>query len=475
MAEMGRLDDAVVAYRQAVRLKPGLAEAWNNLGTALKELGEVDEALRAYRQAMEIRPDFPMAHSNLLLALHYQPEINGESLFREHRRWDERHARPLAVGASLCANDRNLKRRLRVGYVSADFRAHSVAYFVEGLLANHDPAHVEVFCYANVPAPDTITARVRGIVSHWREIAGIADEAVTKMIREDAIDILVDLGGHTANHRLLIFARKPAAVQVTYLGYGDTTGMDVMGYRLTDVEADPPGHDEERHTEQLVHLARGAWCFRALDDAPEVAVCPATQNGHVTFGCFNALPKINEPMIRIWSQILAQVPGSRLLLKNAGLQNASAAERVRTIFEHAGIAGERLDLTGRVPGVATHLDNYGRVDIALDTFPYHGTTTTCEALWMGVPVVTLAGKAHVSRVGVSLLTHLGMAEWIGDSPESYVRIAAGLARNVAALAEIRQHLRGRMQASPLMDGPRLARAVERAYREMWRAWCGKQC
>jgi predicted O-linked N-acetylglucosamine transferase (SPINDLY family) len=474
MAEMGRLDDAVVAYGQALRLKPGLVEAWNNLGTALKELGEVDAAIRAYRQAIEIRPDFPMAHSNLLLALHYRPEIDDESLFQEHCRWDEQHARPLAIGAPPHANDRHPERRLRVGYVSADFRAHSVAYFVECLLANHDRSQAEVFCYANVAAPDAVTARLRGIVSQWREIAGTTAEAVAKMIRDDAIDILVDLGGHTANHRLLVFARKPAPVQVTYLGYGDTTGMEAMNYRFTDAEADPVGSSEERHTEQLVRLPGGAWCFRPPDDAPEVAECPAIQNGYVTFGCFNALAKINEPMIRLWSQILTQVTGSRLLLKNAGLQNASSRERIHTMFERAAIARDRVDFVGRSLGATVHLESYGRVDIALDTFPYHGATTTCEALWMGVPVVTLAGTAHISRVSASLLTHLGMPEWIGDSPERYANIASDLVRNVSALAEIRKNLRSRMKASPLMDGPRLARAVEQAYREMWRAWCERQ-
>ena len=474
MAEMGRLDEAVVAYRQALRLKPGLVEAWNNLGTALKELGEIEAALEAYRQAIEIRPNFPMAHSNLLLALHYHPKIDGESLFQEHCRWNERHARPLAIGAPPLGNDRDSERRLRVGYVSADFRVHSVAYFVENLLANHDPSQAEVFCYANVTAPDAVTTRLRGIVSQWREIAGISDEAAAKMIRDDAIDILVDLGGHTANHRLLVFARKPAPVQVTYLGYGDTTGMEAVDYRLTDAEVDPPGSGEEWHTEQLVRLTGGASCFRPSDDAPPVAACPAIQNGYVTFGCFNSLPKINEPMIRVWSQILAKVPGSRLLLKNTGLQNASSQDRMLTLCERAGVARERVDLAGRLPDVTAHLEAYGRVDIALDTFPYHGTTTTCEALWMGVPVVTLAGKAHISRVGVSLLAHLGMPEWITNTPESYVRIATGLAQNLSALDETRRNLRSRMNASPLMDGPRLARAVENAYREMWRAWCQRQ-
>ena len=471
--EQGRLDEAVAAYRKALELKPDFAEAHNNLGNALTHRGQFTESIVECRRALELRPGFASAHCNLLLNLHYLPDFDAGSLFGEHCRWEEVHARPLAEFIQPHPNARDPERRLRVGYVSPDLREHSVAFFLENLLACHDPGQVEVFCYASLPRPDHVTERLQGLVPHWRDIYKAPDAEVAGLIRKDGIDILVDLAGHTGQNRLLVFARKPAPVQVTWLGYPDTTGLKAMDYRLTDARADPPGTTEHLHTEQLVRLPDCAWCFRPSGDAPPASGPPVLRAGHITFGCFNALPKINAPLLRLWSEILLEVPGSRLLLKNAAFRNPSVRERMRSVLEKAGIVPERIELAEHVPGLAGHLASYGRVDIALDTFPYHGTATTCEALWMGVPVVTLAGQTHVSRVGVSLLDHAGLAGLAASSPEEYVRIAAALGRDAPRLAEFRASLRERMAGSPLMDGPRFARNVEQAYRQMWRAWCGE--
>jgi predicted O-linked N-acetylglucosamine transferase (SPINDLY family) len=467
----GQLNAAIAAYRQAIALKPNLPQAYLNLGTALLDTGHLDEAIAAYRQACALKPNNSEAHSNVALALHYHPGVEARAIAEEHERWQRQHAEPLRPFIKPHANDRDPQRRLRVGYVSADFCEHSVAFFLEGVLACHDAGQVEVFCYANVARPDAVTARLQRLAGHWREISRRADVEVAELIRHDQIDILVDLAGHTAGHRLLLFARQPAPVQVSWLGYPDTTGLQAMDYRLTDALADPPGTTEHLHSEQLIRLPESAWCYRPAAEAPPVSVLPALAAGQITFGCFNALPKISGPQLQLWSGILRDVPGSRLLLKNRGLRDPSTQEHLRARLEEAGVAQERIELVAYARNLAEHLALYSRVDIALDTFPYHGTTTTCEALWMGVPVVTLAGKTHTSRVGVSLLTNAGLSELIARSPEEYAQLAATLAGDLPRLSRLRGTLRGRLEQSPLMDAPRFARDIEAAYRTMWRHWC----
>ena len=471
LAEQGRLDEALAAYRRALEFNPDLVEAHNNLANALKDHGELAAAIAAYRHALRLKPDHPEAHGNLLLALHYPPGCDPGETLAEHRRWAEIHALPLAKGIAPHGNDRDPERRLRIGYVSPDFREHSVAFFLEGLLAAHDGGQVEIFCYADLRSEDAVSARFEKLSGHWRRIAGRTDEQVAELIRQDRIDILIDLSGHTARNRLLVFARKPAPVQVTYLGYCDTTGLSAMDYRLTDALADPPGTTEHLHTEQLIRLPDGAWCFRPHDQSPAVEPPPVLRSGHITFGCFNVRPKITDEMLILWARLLSQVPGSRLLLKNTGFTEPSIQQRMRNLLAKAGIAPERLELAARVPTQRRHLEHYAQVDIALDTFPYHGTTTTCEALWMGVPVITLAGHTHASRVGVSLLTHAGLPELIASSADEYVHIATRLAADIERLGTLRSSLRERLAVSRLLDAPRFARNVEHAYRQMWRTWC----
>ncbi len=469
--ERGNLEKAIAAYLHAISLNPGFPHAHNNLGVALKDRGQLDEAIVAYRRAISLKPTYVEAHSNLLFTQRCHPGLDSRAIAGEHRRWSQQHSEPLRQFIHSHPNDRTPERRLRIGYVSPDFRAHSVAFFLENLLASHDPAQVEVFCYANLVRPDAVTTRLRGLVPHWREIFGLPDAQVADLIRQDRIDILVDLAGHTAGNRLLVFARKPAPVQVTWLGYPGSTGLETIDYRLTDPLADPPSSAEELSSEQLIRLAGCAWCYRPSAKAPPVSNPPVLRANHVTFGCFNALPKITTPMLHLWSRILHAVPGSHLLLKSGSLQDASTRDRLRRGFESSGIAADRIELASHIPEPAAHLACYGRVDIALDTFPYHGTTTTCEALWMGVPVICLAGNTHCSRVGVSLLTHVGVPELIATSEDHYLQLAAALADDLPRLSLLRRTLRERMQQSPLMDAPRFAHAIEAAYREMWRQWC----
>ena len=471
LRETGLLDEAIAECHRALKLKPDYAEALNNLGASLNDQGRIGEALAAYRHAIQIKPDYAAAHSNLLLGLHCLPASDARAAFREHCRWDELHARRLANEIVPHGNDRNPGRKLRIGYVSPDFRHHPVATFIEGLLAGHDRSQVEVYCYADLLREDAFSARLRTYAETWRTITGMRDEQVAELIRRDEIDILVDLAGHTSGNRLLVFARKPAPVQVTYLGYCDTTGMRAMDYRLTDAFADPPCTSEHLHTEKLLRLPDSAWCFHPPAQPPPVEMPPSLRSNKITFGCFNARQKITAELLSTWSRLLLAVPGSRLLLKNLGLRDASVQRRMRDLLIQAGVAGERIELVGWVPTVEEHLATYHRVDIALDTFPYHGTTTTCEALWMGVPVITLAGRTHASRVGVSLLSNIGLHECIAENADDYIRIAAQLSHDLPRLTQLRATLRHRMEASVLMDATRFARHFEAACRQMWSAWC----
>ena len=467
-----RLDDALVAFDAALAKQPDFALALNNRGGTLMRLARVAEAAESYRRAVASRPDLIAADSSLLLCLSYMPDVPAAEVARAHRDWAARHADAVSGAAAPPAAardpDHDPDRRLRVGYVSPDLRAHSVSFFFEPLLAAHDPAAVETFCYAEVAKPDATTARLRDLADHWRDTVGMTDVELADRVRADRIDILVDLAGHTRNNRLLVFARRPAPVQATWLGYPATTGMAAMGWRLTDAVADPPGEADAHYSERLVRIADGFLCYRPPDAAPAVAPPPSETAGHVTFASFNNLQKLSDSTIRVWGRLLAAMPDARLVLKGSipGGDTAHAALRAR--FANAGVAVDRVEFLPRADRLADHLALYGRVDVALDTFPYNGTTTSCEALWMGVPVVTLAGDRHAGRVGASLLTGLGLPDLVADDEDAYVRIAAGLAENGARRARLRAGLRDRMASSPLCDGPGFARRIEAAYRAMWR-------
>lgn len=466
---LNQLDRALAAYRDVVRLRPENAEAHANIAMILKDQGRLPESIASLRRALALKPDYANVHSNLLFFLHYMEE-SPDILFAEHLAWAKAHVAAITVTSDY-DNPPDPSRRLRIGYVSPDFRAHSVVYFAYALLAYHDPAAVDVLVYSNVAKPDEDTARVRALGHIWRDIHGVPDDDVAARIRNDNVDILVDLAGHTAGNRLAVFARKPAPVQVTYLGYPDTTGLATMNHRLADGISDPPGHAESWHTEKLARLPDGFLCYTPPLDAPEVGPPPAARVDYVTFGSFNNLAKITPAVAEIWARLLGSVPGSRLVLKNKSFADIETRDRWREQFERLGVGPARLAFNACTSAIGEHLGMYGAIDVALDTFPYNGTTTTCEALWMGVPVVTLAGRTHASRVGMSLLSQIGLPELIATGHDDYVNIAVALARDARHRADLRRQLRPRLAASSLCDGPAFARKVENAYRAMWRAWC----
>jgi len=466
---LSRLEEAADCYRKVLQLKPDNALFHDSLASVLCEQGMHEAAIENYRLALQLAPTNYRVHSNLLLTLQYSPDIDSAEIFAEHCGAANAYAGALPEGL-VHANDREPDRCIRVGYVSSDFRLHSVAFFLEPLLVDHDPRHVEIFCYSGVSRPDALTEHLQGWAHHWRNIAGVPDEQVAAMVSADGIDILVDLAGYTSSCRLGLFARKPAPVQVSWLGYPDTTGLEAMDYRLTDVLADPEGRDEF-YVESLARLPGCFLCYKPVPTAPQVAALPALENGYVTFGSFNILPKVNEKVVTLWAEVLRAVPQSRLFVKSAPLTDRATTERYYGLFESQGIGRDRVELIGHTATQAEHLDLYKRLDIALDTFPYNGTTTTCEALWMGVPVVTLAGVRHSGRVGVSLLNAVGMQDWIAETPEQYVAIAAKMVADLPHLAGLRAGLRASMAVSPLCDGKSFATKVEAAYREMWRKYC----
>jgi protein O-GlcNAc transferase len=465
---IGHLSEAVTACEAAVRLKPGYADAYSNLGTALGNQGRLADAVAAFERALALDPDHGQSFSNLLFLGNYDPDISAAALAELHRGFGRRHENAAVARHEV---DRDPGRRLRVGYVSPDLRQHSVAYFTEPLLAAHDPDAVEVTCYAAVKKRDDVTERLQSRAGAWRNILGMSDAAAADWIRADCIDILVDLAGHTAGNRLGVFARRPAPVQATYIGYPNTTGLTRVDYRLTDADADPPGEDASLYTEQLYRLPRCFLAYGPPPEAPPVVARPGSAAGHMTFGSFNALTKVNPRTVATWATILHAVPNARLVLKNSSLVDAGTQARYRDLFASQGIAADRLDLVGYLPERGGHLSLYNRIDIALDTFPYNGTTTTCEALWMGVPVVTWRGDRHAGRVGASLLAAVGLDELVAPSLEAYVALARHLAADLARLAAVSRSLRGRLKASPLLDARSLARALEAAYREMWQRWC----
>ncbi|CAO3363187.1 O-linked N-acetylglucosamine transferase, SPINDLY family protein [Azospirillum melinis] len=467
------LTRAVECFVAALKADPKSAEAWNNLGETLKEMGRIEEAVAVFQKGLEAHPAHALMHSNLLLALHYTPAVPPETIFRAHMAWAQRHADPLLPAGRRHANPRDPDRRLRIGYVSPDFCAHSVAFFAEPLIREHDRGHFEVFCYPASARSDVVTERLKGLSDGWRSLVGVDDARAAALIEQDGIDILVDLTGHTANNRLTLFARKPAPVQATWLGYPDTTGMRAIDWRFSDAIAEPPGEADRLSAERIVRLPQGFHSYRPPLDVAPPAEPPFRANGHVTFGSFNNTSKVTGEVVRVWSEILKRVPGSRLIVKSAQMGDEETRRRYLNTFVQCGIDAGRIELLARIDAADGHLRAYDRIDIGLDPFPYNGTTTTCEALWMGVPVVTVAGANHVARVGASLLTHCGLTELVASDMEGYIATAVALAGDPDRLDGLRRTMRGRLNAAPLTDYKGFARGVEAAYRAMWRDWVAR--
>ena len=414
-AAMGALSEAVASHRAALRIDPDLAAAHNNLGIALKDQGLLVEARDAYARALELDPDSAEIHSNFVMCLSYDPAVDGQTLLESHRGWAARHEKP---GSAKFDRAFDHDRVIKIGYVSPDFWTHSVAYFAEPVLEHHDRRRFHVTCYADVDRPDATTARLKEHADRWHETAALSDDGLFQLIRSDGIDILVDLAGHTANNRLPVFGRRAAPLQVSWIGYPATTGLSQMDYRVTDAWADPPGAADTWHSETLLRLPDGFLCYGPPQDAPQPVGERAGRP--LTFGSFNNLSKVTDAVIELWSALLQECADARLLLKSRQLADESVRRRIIDAFRRNGIDEDRLDLRARIASREHHLALYNEVDVALDTFPYNGTTTTCEALWMGVPVITLAGTLHAGRVGASLLHQLDLTDWIAHSPEEYV-------------------------------------------------------
>jgi predicted O-linked N-acetylglucosamine transferase (SPINDLY family) len=469
LTAQGRIAEAEACYRRALQLRPGYVEAHNNLGNVLRDQGSLDQAIACYRRALQLKPDFAMAHSNLLYTLHFSPGYDAQTIYEEHRRWNHQHGEPLARLIQPHANDRTPDRRLRVGYVSPDFCSHAECFFTVPLFSAHDHQSLEVFCYADVARPDDTTARLRSYADVWRNITGRTDEQIAQLVRQDKIDILVDLTMHMARNHLLVFARKPAPVQVCWLAYQGTTGLATVDYRLTDAHVDPPGLHERYYAEESIRLPDSFGCYDPLASEPAVNALPALETGCITFGSINNFCKVNADVFRLWAGVLRSVERSRLLLLAA---EGSYRQDTLRLLEQEGVAPDRVTFVGK-RSRAEYLRLCHRIDVGLDTFPYNGQTTSLDCFWMGVPVVTMVGKTAVGRAGLSLLTSLGLPEWIADGPQQFVRIAVELAGDLPRLGKLRATLRERMQNSPLMDAPRFARNVEAAYRMMWQRWCAK--
>ena len=465
-----RNDEARGHLHEALRLRPNYAAAHHDLGRICVEEGLLAEAVMHYRTAAAVKPA-PESQTNLLYLLNYLPETEPEQLFAEHRRWSEWFEQPLRAAWRPHVNDPKPERRLRIGYVSPDFRDHPVTSFIEPILKGHHRENFETFGYANVKTPDAVTQRLRLLAGQWRDIYGLDPDRAAELVRQDGIDILVDLAGHTTDTGLPVFALRPAPVQVTWIGYPNTTGLKAMDYRLTDNLSDPPGQTDQWHSERLVRLPKNFSCYCAPAESPPVAPLPALANGHVTFGSFNNFRKLSEPTIQLWARLLRELPTARLLLKSQGLGNPKTAGRLRDQFVRAGVAAERIELHGAGLSKELHMGLYNRVDVGLDPFPYNGTTTTCDALWMGVPVVTLIGRSHVARVGLSLVTHLGFPEWAVETPDAYIAKCRQLTSDLPALQRLRFQLRKQMSESPLCDAPQFIGHLETAFGTMWQRWC----
>ena len=469
LRDEGKLDEAAGCYRRALALQPDYVEAHSNLGAALMDQGEIEAGIRCFRQALAMQPGHPGFFSNVLVALHYSPRTTLAQLFEEHCEFDRRYAAPLRSGWLPHSNAPETDRRLRVGFVSPHLAGHPVGHFLIRLLENLEATQWETFCYSDTLVLDELTARLRSAASVWREVSAITDEALTQRVRDDRVDILFDLAGHTAGNRLLAFARKPAPIQITWCDYVGTTGLAAMDYLLADPREIPP-EAAPYYREKVLRMPDDYICYDPLANAPTIGPLPALASGHVTFGSFNIPQKTTPEIVRVWARILHAMPDSRLILKNRGMDDAASAGRYRRMFDEEGIAGDRVEMLGWSPPREV-LECYNRVDIALDTWPYNGGLTTCEAMWMGVPVVTCPDETFASRHGLAHLSAVGVTESIATSLDDYVDKALGLAGDLARLASLRSALRERMRVSSLCDGKRFAGNFGALLRNVWREWC----
>lgn len=461
LQNLGKLRDAATACETALKLRPDSPLLYNALGNLRLIQGFPEEAIKQYRQALKYNPRCFTDHSNIIMTMHYTGTYSPTEILAESRLWEQQHSLERFAAHASSENP-----RIRIGYVSSDFRHHVVSYFFEPLLASHDRKRFQIYCYADVGVPDGKTRQLSEMADCWVDIAGMPDKAVAERVMVDNIDILVDLAGHTANHRLRVFSMKPAPVQVTWLGYPGTTGLSAMDYRISDGIADPQGVTDSFHTETVVRLPEAFLCYLPPSDSPDVSPLPAHGLGAVTFGSFNNLAKLTPAVLATWGKILRQVPNSRLLLKNKWFSDEATCSRFFELLEAEGIDRSRIQLLTYARNNWHHLARYWKMDISLDTFPYNGTTTSFESLWMGVPLITLAGDHHAGRVGASILSCLGLDELVAKSIDGYIDKAVKLAHDPQYVYHLRQTLRQRLADSALCDAAGFSRRLEEAYLAM---------
>ena len=470
LRDLLRVDEAVDAIKEVIELEPDNLGALTSLGYTYLERGDLDEAMAALKRSVEMRPD-AQTHSNVLMTINYHPGYSPAELLAAHRGWAELHEKPYIAKWKPHQNDRSPDRKLRVGYVSPDFRGHSVSYFLTPILEHHDHGQVEVFGYAHVMAPDMHTWRLRAKIDQWRETAGRNAEELADLIREDRIDILVDLAGHTGNNALTVFVRKPAPVQINMIGFPSTTGLTSIDYRITDARCDPPGVSDPFNTETLWRMPDIFWCYSPPERTPEIGALPADDNrGGVTFSSVNNFTKVTPHVQRRWAQILRRVPNSRLIFQTTAMSSEHTKRKVTALFASEGVDAQRLEFR-KWSDFNSYVTLLERSDITLDPWPFNGGTTTCHSLWMGAPVISVEGRTHAARMGLSMLSCIGLPELCAKSEEDYVDVAVKLAGDLQHLRELRATMRQRLLASPLLDGKRFTRNLESAYRQMWHKWC----
>jgi predicted O-linked N-acetylglucosamine transferase (SPINDLY family) len=464
--KLGDLDAAAAALRRATELRPNHSSSHNNLGIVLQLCGELDGAMASFQRAAACEPSHAHHFGNFIYAGMFHPAYDSAAMLAHQRAWNLRYATPFRPTRKEHSNVRSPNRPLRIGYVCGDFRNHVLGLYVLPLLEGHDRRQFTICCYSNVTRPDAITDRFKALATQWCDIADLSDDSAADMIRADRVDILVDLALHMSDNRLLIFARKPAPVQVSFGGYPGGTGLETIEYRLTDPYLDPPGSDGD-YLERSVRLPSTFWCYAPLGEEPSVNELPALSKGFVTFGCLNNFCKVNDGVLHLWAKVLSAVVGSQLLLS---APEGSARQRVTQRLLSLGIDPSRIQFAGwlRRP---RYLQLFNQIDISLDTLPYNGHTTSLDSFYMGVPVITRIGKTAPGRAGWSQLSNLGLTELAALNQEQFIQIATTLAADLAKLAEMRSNLRHRMERSPLMDAGAFTRGIEQSYRNMWATWC----
>ena len=467
--ELHKFHEAETCYLRVLDIKPESFEGANNMGKVLMAKGQMAEATDYFQKAVSIGPDQITARGNLLMSILYQAKYTPTEVLEWHRAVSMRFEKPFENIQFSHTNIADPERRLKIGYVSADFNQHAVARFAELIIERHDRNQVEVFCYCNSTRKDEVTERFSKASDHWRVVTEMSDALMAARVKADGIDILIDLSGHTSGNRLPAFAGKPAPIQITYLGYGATTGLAAMDYRLTHIDADPIESDAH-NSEILYRLPRSLWCYRPSSSMPAVTALPALENGYVTFGVMNGFHKVSPQMIAVWAEILRLIPTARLVMVPVP---ATAQQAIHEQFAALGITQDRIALHGRLSS-DKFWDLCRQIDIALDPFPYNGGTTTCETFWLGVPLVTLTGQSFVSRLGYTLLKSIGLPELAAKTEAEYVEISCFLARDLELMTVLRAGMRQRMAASPLCDEAGFVRSLEAAYRDMWRTWCSSK-